>query len=742
MRILILAVFAVPLLAAAPAHADGAWTTYLRAYTYTEMLAEGDTVWCATAEAGLLRFDRGSGVFTPYLREPGGLANNALSSLARDRRRRLWVGTTGSGASRLAPDGASWDLLNRFDGLPSDSITTLTANGDTMWIGTTAGLALWNGRLISGSVPDNTNRPFASNWITGIVQRGDSLWVTTQQGAYVGRISSQLFEWTLENGGVPPTTGWRALATDGNVLLAQHPGGGVFQRQFGAGNWANVSGSIGSTHHLSQSGQDVIASATTGLYRWNGTGWTLINGTLTSNADDGTARLVYATASDESGRVAAANATGLAAEPSSGALPWPVFRLAAPPGNNIINVAIDGPRTYVATEIDGVGRFDGTRWRVWPAVACTGCDTTFLAPQYSYPLEIDRRGRKWFGMWGVAVEELDDSVDPPQVVHHTYPAPALQTKTWASALDSVHGGVWFGGETDCLGCPGFTPLGLLYYNRDGRDSLNLRQDSLPDMRGTRVHGITVDRSGRVWVGFAGEGIQYFDWPAPGQPFRFNLVPGSEDFAVQALAARGDSVWAMTTRDVRIYRRFNATFVDSFLLPSVPARLPLHALAIGLDGTAYVGTTAGLRARRLDGSIVDYDISNSPIAGNAVQAVRVDPRTGGVWIATASGLSHFDPAYVPPPPPPAPNALDFTIYPNPAPITALGISLRIQGSASSYRGVVVDLNGREVHRFHGAGSRGVIWDGRHQGGARVRPGIYFVRVEVEGKSAIRRVAVVH
>ena len=65
---------------------------------------------------------------------PGGLASNAVTSLAYDRSGRLWAGTAGMGVSRLSADGARWDLVNAFDGLPSDSVTVVRADGDTIWI--------------------------------------------------------------------------------------------------------------------------------------------------------------------------------------------------------------------------------------------------------------------------------------------------------------------------------------------------------------------------------------------------------------------------------------------------------------------------------------------------------------------------------------------------------------------------------------------------------------------------------
>ena len=104
----------------------------LRAYSYTDLLAANDTVWCATLEAGLLRFDPVRQRFDSFSREPGGLSTNRLTALALDRSGRLWVGTQGAGVFRLGPDRQTWNLLSGFDGIPSDSITALEAHGDTV----------------------------------------------------------------------------------------------------------------------------------------------------------------------------------------------------------------------------------------------------------------------------------------------------------------------------------------------------------------------------------------------------------------------------------------------------------------------------------------------------------------------------------------------------------------------------------------------------------------------------------
>ena len=722
------------MLAVTPALAAGAWTNYIKTYSFTDVIAETDTVWCGTGEAGLLRFTRADGRFISYTRESNGIASNTIAVMTRDASRNLWVGTAGFGLSRLDPQGR-WSLLNRFDGLPSDSVTSLLAVGDTLWIGTANGLAFWNGENVVGSLPDGVNpSPFRSNLITGIVEHGDSLWVSTFSGIYASSISSGLSKWVSADGQLPGTFSWSALVEDGVALYALQPGGAVARRPFGTTAWSLASPAA-TTYRLFKDGGAILATANDGIYRWNGAGWTRINAAW---ASDGSAQHTFAFALDPAGRQWGGDVNGLHEQPVSG--PENLYAPPGPPGNFILNLGTDDGRVYVSTTVEGVGRFDGREWRLWPPVFCSaGCDTNFTIPQYPFALLVDSQHKKWFGMWQVAVEVLDDTGPVTQVTHNYYPPPTLdlRTNSWAAAADSVHGR-WFGMDTNCLGCTGRDPLGLLYYGANGSDSLNFRPDSLPEMRGNKVHGLAVDHYGNVWVGYAGQGIQTFVWPAA--HVRFNTVPGSENFDIQGIVAIKDSVWVMTTRDVRKYYAPTAAFIDSFLLPAVPADIAVNPLAVAKDGTVYVGTTSGVRVRHPDGTLDDFTTLNSPVPGNAVQAVRVDPVSGAVWIGTAAGLSRFDPSYLPPAPPPV-ATLEFSVYPNPSPLTAIGVGIRLSGNVPSYRGGIYDLTGRLLHTFEGVGNDQPIWDGRDRNGSLVRPGIYFVRVEAGGRSGTKRVALV-
>src|SRR5262245_58462032 len=250
-----------------PAEAAGGWQTFIKVKDFTDLLVTQDAIWCATQEAGLLRFDRATHAFTYTRREPGSIASNQLTSLAYDRAGRLWVGTLGAGASRLASDGKTWELVNAFDGLPVDSVTTMTAYGDTLWIGTRGGIALWDGLKVLGSLPDGNTVSFDTTFaipaITGVVQLGDTLWLATPRGVGFARTSTNLSDWRKANNGLGDTD-VKSLASDGQSLYAL-TNGTVYIWNAPAARWVSI-GFIGIVYNLTDEHGTVLASTSFGLH--------------------------------------------------------------------------------------------------------------------------------------------------------------------------------------------------------------------------------------------------------------------------------------------------------------------------------------------------------------------------------------------------------------------------------------------------------------------------------------------
>jgi hypothetical protein len=761
LAVLLLAAASVP----APAAGEGAWRTFLRPLLFSDLIAEADTVWCGSGDGGLLRHSPSSGGFVTITREPGGLASNRIGALALDRSRRLWVGTLGGGASVLQADRSTWTLVNAFDGLPSDSVVALEAQGDTMWIGTTRGFALWNGREVEGRLPDGINpSPFGSDYVTGIAVLGDSLWLGTLSGAYVGRISTRFREgWTLVTAGLTSAR-VDAIASDGAALFAL-AGFAVHRLDAATGQWTSFTG-LGPVRGLSDDRGRVFAAGGAGAFRWDGSGWTNLNPALNSS---GFGR--FAITCDEHGRVYAAgtpavspdqSTTGLYRQPDGGGA-WSFSFPPGPPGNDCLNLEVEGTRLYVTTVDRGVGRFDGATWRNWfvrpTPVRGAAADSTFRRPAFPYAMLADRSGRKWFGCWAPAnyvgltcvadtgaIEVMDDS-DPSAPVFARRAAgdvpQARITFARASTLDSL-GSIWFGMDSPCVEDPALVPIGLERYRSTGPPELAYtgnytRASTNQALPSDQVWSLVTDRIGRIWAGTS-RGLSKIEPPAQEtSPPVIRLVSGTEQFVVRGLAAYRDSLWMLTSSEVRRYSASAEAFRASYGVPAQPSFQAVRPMDVSLDGTVWIGTVNGVRAYRQDGSFSDYTTENSPIADNDVRTIRVDRRTGHVWMATANGISRFDPGYVPPVP--ALPALAVRVYPNPVRLTGIGLSLRLSGSGTSYTGGIYDLGGREVHRFAVAANGRVVWDGRDRGGELVRPGVYFLRAESAGRSAVVRVAVV-
>jgi ligand-binding sensor domain-containing protein len=726
--------------APAEAQSSGAWRTFLRPYDYEAMLVAGDTVWCATRAAGLFLYSPSDGTFGTVYRTPGGLSSNALTSMALDARGSLWFGTQASGVSRLRPDRATWQLVNAFDGLPSEAIRCLAVDPrrDSLWIGTQGGIALWSGDEIAGRLPDGVNpSPFASDDITGIVVRSDSQFIATAAGAYLRRPAGGASVIDTINAGLF-TGNVRAMVTNGVDILALDTGA-AWRFNFTTGLWGGTAG-IGTIYRLQAAGGEIFASSQNGLYRWTGATWQIVAPTLVSNGNRGGA-FAAATAGPNAA-IYAANLNGVYTVPAGGGVPL----LAVPetaPGNNLLNVVHDGSRLYVNSLDEGIGRFDGVRWRNWYPGGCgAGCDTTFTNPLVPFALVTDQVGRtKWFACWGIQLDIMDDTGPVPQFTRPVWSDGftfGQHTSAAVGVVDSTNG-IWFGMDTGSLGK--VAPIGIDQYDATGAFVRNLSPGQNGQRGNGKIKALTVDGTNRLWVGHTGEGLQYFNVPASVATIpQFLDVAGTTGLDIRGLDASGDTIWAATTAGVRTHRSTTGNLIGTY--PNPPGGsiddLALNPIAVGTDGRVWLGTSNGVRVYRRDGSTsADFNIDNSPLPGNVVRAIRVEKASGAVWIATSNGLARFDPFYTPPPAPELAR-LDVRTYPNPAPLSGVGAIIRLSGNATSYRGAIYDIGGRLMHRFSGAADRSVIWNGRDEDGIIARPGVYFMHVEAGGRAKTTRI----
>ncbi|MHB9030270.1 MAG: ligand-binding sensor domain-containing protein, partial [Candidatus Latescibacterota bacterium] len=114
------------------ADAEGVWTRYYSANQVTDIVCEGDYVWCATT-GGVVKRNRHDGSYIRYT-SADGLAGDIVKDIFIDKRGVIWAATNG-GLCQF--DGQSWRTITGKEGLPLADICCMTQDLDgIMWFGT------------------------------------------------------------------------------------------------------------------------------------------------------------------------------------------------------------------------------------------------------------------------------------------------------------------------------------------------------------------------------------------------------------------------------------------------------------------------------------------------------------------------------------------------------------------------------------------------------------------------------
>ncbi|MEO8088025.1 MAG: hypothetical protein ABI763_14470, partial [Bacteroidota bacterium] len=93
----------------------------------------------------------------------------------------IWIGFKLIGAGKF--DGANWIVYDTLDGLPANNVLSLAFQGPDTWMGTTKGLAKFDGT--SFTVFDTSNSSLTDNNIQSLFVNGNDLWIGTHDGLFL-----------------------------------------------------------------------------------------------------------------------------------------------------------------------------------------------------------------------------------------------------------------------------------------------------------------------------------------------------------------------------------------------------------------------------------------------------------------------------------------------------------------------------------------------------------------------------
>ena len=690
-------------------------------------LAAWDGRLAAATTGGVVLAEMPAGPFTKVLRSAAGLPSNQTLCAVASPAGRLWIGTAGQGLARLKPDGSFPRTLTTFDGLPSSQVQALFRTGDSVWVGTFGGVALFTENSTSGQVAlrrSDSNASTAGGLISDDVRAfaslRDTVWCATGAGLSAFAAGAWIPRGDL-------------LATAANALLAFRDTLWVGTT---AGPRAYVNGvlepvraghPLTNSLALAEAGGTVFSSTGgSGVYRHAGGAWSATGSGLPFGKTP-------ALASAPDGALWVGAETGLARY-DSGSNTWTAFQTEGPLVDAIERAAADARGAWfvtgnvsVASSGGGVVvHFDGASWS---AVTTNGTGGQLQAAA-TFGLLSDRNGRLWFGHCCAG------GTDPPR------------TDRWDPATDT-----WDQPQATNLWSFGLGPSGRVYGGANfefgsgvyvfDEASAALLDSLTPDntaggLGENRIAAIAFDPSGRGWFAMAATGLDRWD------------NRGTDTHA--------DDIWTH--------------FATGF--PS----LQTTSITVLSDTYAYIGTTGGIVA--LQNGLIDLnrkDAINALIGGGAVTALARDPR-GIVWIGSASGLIRLDHgtgalerftvldglvnddiralawdeargvlwvgtsrgiSQVRPSEEGAP-AFDDGAFVFPNPLGPSSGPLRIGGLTGEATGEVRDVAGALVRRFRVNPAADVAWDLRGANGEPAASGIYLIVLRDGERTRVLRAAV--
>lgn len=175
-------------------------------------------------------------------------------------------------------------------------------------------------------------------------------------------------------------------------------------------------------------------------------------------------------------------------------------------------------------------------------------------------------------------------------------------------------------------------------------------------------------------------------------------------------------------------RFTSVVLSDPLGPQV------NAIAVDERNNRWIGTVNGLGVINAQGEFEHvFTTFNSKICGNEIRGIKIDEKTGEVWIGTTTGLSRYESGIVP-----AKDLSEVKAYPNPF---VMGEDTqRLTFDRLPYRAKIriFTVAGELVREINS----GDTWDGRNGAGGLVSGGIYlFYVTDPAGDKAIGKIAVI-
>ena len=721
------------MLLAAPSFAHAATTVFITNHVHSDQIG-ALTIWqgkvAAATLGGLVLADPATLERTKVLASPGGLPSNRLLSVGVGPSGTLWAGTADKGVARLIPGGGFRRTLTSFDGLPSDRVQTIYVHGDSVWIGTSGGVALFTenvggqATLRRSDSQASTAGGLVSDDVLAFQEIADTLWVGTSGGV------STFAGGVWRNRASTLATSVRALEAHEDTLWAGTPAG---PRRYAAGAFTVVAtGHVGGSQALDSYGSRLLSgSSLQGVFRYTGGGWAAFGSTPSVFRPSS-----FVTAPD--GSLWAGTDRGLARYDAAGDA-WNLLPTPGPAVNGVERALVDARGAWFATgnnvapggNLGEVLHYDGTVWTLLTAATTGGA----LQATSVFALGEDPLGAIWMGHCCSAADPL------PRTDRYQPEADAWTAigTTNLFVFEPGPGGLMYGGSVELgNGVYLFDPATAALV--DSLTPLNTQGSAVgAGLASNNLRGIAFDTTGRGWFAHAATGLDL--WNGQGTLVHADdvwthLATGFPSVQTTAVETDGPaSGWVGTVAGVV---RIRNDLVDPVTTAAINAALPSTAvrdLEPDSEGNLWIATSAGLARVGAGSTFVERWTTAEGLAGDDVHALAWDAATRTLWAGTTSGISEIVV--------PKAGSATFTSssYVYPSPIGPETTALRIGGITGEVTGEIRDVTGAVVRRFRCDPAHDVVWDLLLADGSRARSGIFVVMLRDGAEHRTLRVAVV-
>lgn len=194
------------------------------------------------------------------------------------------------------------------------------------------------------------------------------------------------------------------------------------------------------------------------------------------------------------------------------------------------------------------------------------------------------------------------------------------------------------------------------------------------------------------------------------------------------------IWVGTDKGIGIIQCSNEVFGNGCeaLLPVVQQDRFAGLLfqdedvqTIAVDGAnrKWVGTKNGLWLLSAEGDKIIYRFTqdNSPLLGNDIKKLAINPVSGELFIATTNGICSFRSTATEG----GNTQANVLVFPNPVPAGFNG-TIAIRGLSNNALVKITELSGQLVYQNRALGGQ-AIWDGKQYTGSKAASGVYLVIV---------------